>query len=192
MLNVSKLLVGLMACTVLSACTPLVGGTAATSAWISNDPRTTGTVIDDVAIEAKIADAMDDYEYLNLDANSNIHVTSYNNVVLLTGQVPSEAAKLAVGEIAKNTNQVRKVYNELKVGPVTSLTTRSHDSWITTKIKSSSAFHEVNPINTKVITENGVVYLLGLISRDQADKLTELVRTTRGVDRVVRIFEYTD
>ncbi len=85
-----------------------------------------------------------------------------------------------------------KVYNELEVGEPTSFVTRSHDAWITTKIKSSSGFNDINPLHTKVITEHDVVYLMGIVSRAQADALTELARSTGGVEPVVRAFEYVD
>jgi osmotically-inducible protein OsmY len=176
----------------LSACIPaVVGGAAATSA-VAYDKRTTGTIIDDQGIEVKVRHQIDEYEHINLDANSHIVIVSYNEVVLLVGQVASTAAKEKIGELTAKVQKVRKVHNELEVGEPTSLVTRSHDTWITTKIKSSSGFNEINPLHTKVVTENDVVYLMGIVSRQQADQLTELARSTTGVSRVVRVFEYVD
>lgn len=178
----------------MSACaTAVVGGAAATGAGaVAYDKRTTGTIIEDQAIERKVREAIDEYEHINLDANSHIVIVSYNEIVLLVGQVASQAAKDKIGELAKNVEKVRKVHNELEVGEPTSMVTRSHDAWITTKIKSSSGFNDVNPLHTKVITEHDVVYLMGMVSHKQADQLTELARTTAGVSRVVRAFEYID
>lgn len=176
----------------LSACIPaVVGGAAATSA-VAYDKRTTGTIIDDQGIEVKVRHQIDEYEHINLDANSHIVIVSYNEVVLLVGQVASTAAKDKIGELTAKVQKVRKVHNELEVGEPTSLVTRSHDAWITTKIKSSSGFNEINPLHTKVVTENDVVYLMGIVTRQQADQLTELARSTTGVARVVRVFEYVD
>lgn len=178
----------------VSACaTAVVGGAAATgTAAVAYDKRTTGTMIEDQAIERKVRDAIDEYEHINLDAKSHIVIVSYNEIVLLVGQVASQAAKDKIGELAQNVEKVRKVNNELEVGEPTSMVTRSHDAWITTKIKSSSGFNNVNPLHTKVITEHDVVYLMGMVSRAQGDQLTELARTTTGVSRVVRVFEYID
>lgn len=176
----------------LSACVPAVIGGAAAGGAVAYDQRTTGTVIDDQTLERKIRHEIDEYEHLNLDANSHIVIVSYNEIVLLIGQVASQAAKDKIGELATGTEKVRKVYNELEVGAPTSMITRSHDSWITTKIKSSSGFNDVNPLRTKVITENDVVYLMGIVTRAQADQLTALARSTGGVDKVVRVFEYVD
>ncbi len=178
----------------VSGCaTAIVGGAAATgTASVAYDKRTTGTIIEDQAIERRIDDAIDEYEHINLDAKSHIVIVSYDENVLLVGQVASQAAKDKIGELAKNAEKVQKVNNELEVGEPTSLVTRSHDAWITAKIKSSSGFNDVNPVHTKVVTENSVVYLMGIVSQDQADKLTELARTTTGVTRVVRVFEYIE
>lgn len=177
----------------LSACVPaVVGGAAASTAWVAQDKRTTGTIIDDQTIELKIQQEMDEYEFLNLNANAHINIISYNNIVLLVGQVPSSGAKEKIGEIARDTQEVRKVYNELEVQSPSSLMTRTSDSWITTKIKTSSGFKKINPLHSKVVTENGVVYLMGIVTREQAEQLTELARTTSGVQRVVRVFEYVD
>jgi osmotically-inducible protein OsmY len=188
-----KLMMVIVTCVFfVSGCaTAIVGGAAATgTASVAYDKRTTGTIIEDQAIERRIRDAIDEYEHINLDAKSHIVIVSYDENVLLVGQVASQAAKDKIGELAKNAEKVQKVNNELEVGEPTSLVTRSHDAWITTKIKSSSGFNDVNPVHTKVVTENSVVYLMGIVSHDQADKLTELARTTTGVTRVVRVFEY--
>lgn len=178
----------------LSGCIgAIVGGTAAAGAGkVAYDERTTGTIIEDQAIERRIWDAMEDYEHINLDAKSHVTIVSYNENVLLVGQVASQAAKDKIGELAQNTEKVQKVFNELEVGEPTSLVTRSHDAWITTKIKSSSVFNEVDPLRTKVVTEHEVVYLLGIVSPSEADALTEVARTTSGVTRVVRLFQYIE
>jgi osmotically-inducible protein OsmY len=177
----------------LSGCVAaVVGGSAATTAWVAQDKRTTGTVIDDQTIEMKIQHEIGEYEFLNLNANAHLVIVSYNNIVLLVGQVPSSGAKEQIAKIARDTQKVRKVHDELTIQEPISLATRSKDSWITTKIKASSGFNEINPLHTKVITENSVVYLMGIVTRAQADQLTELARSTSGVARVVRVFEYVD
>lgn len=193
MMSLNKIILVIMASSLfLTGCaTALIGGAAA-GGKVAYDKRTTGTIIEDQAIERRIGDAIDDYEYLNLDAKSHLVIVSYNENVLIAGQVPSQAAKDKIGELAKNTEKVNKVFNELEIGEPSSLVTRSHDAWITTKIKSSSVFNEVDPVRTKVVTENGVVYLMGIVTHAEADNLTELARTSSGVTRVVRLFEYIE
>ncbi len=190
--NMTRIVLLLLCVGFLSGCLALAGGAAVTGAAVAYDKRTTGTVIDDQGIEIKISHAIEEYEFINLNARAHIVIVSYNEIVLLVGQVASQAAKDKIGDIARDTEKVRKVYNELTVQEPTSIVTRSHDSWITTKIKTSSGFNEINPLHTKVITENDVVYLMGIVSRDQADKLTDLARSTGGVTKVVRVFEYVD
>jgi osmotically-inducible protein OsmY len=126
--------------------------------------------------------------------DARVIVTSYNRNVLLVGQVPTQAVSDKIGHLIEDVDEVKKVYNELEVAPPIGVKTISNDSWITTKIKSTSMNGRkgVDPLRTKVITENSVVYLMGIVSRAEADNASELARNTEGVKRVVRVFEYTD
>jgi Predicted periplasmic or secreted lipoprotein len=153
--------------------------------------RTMGRVIDDELLEnialvniRKAAPGL---------AESHLGVTSFNGVVLITGQVRAEALKRRAEEVVQELRNVRRVYNELEVAGPTSLLTRSGDSWVTSKVKTKLLASDAAPgRDIKVVTENGVVYLLGLVTRDDADTAAEIARNTGGVRKVVRMFEYVD
>lgn len=154
--------------------------------------RTAGSVLDDGAIETMIAvnlNAADD----ELRA-SNIDVISFNQTVLLVGQVPTQELKNLATRVATTSNsRVKTVYNELEVAGDTSFLSRTNDAWLTTKIKSLMLVNDdVEGLRTKVVTENGVVYLMGLLTRAEADQAVDLVSKTSGVVKVVRAFEYID
>lgn len=177
----------------LSGCIgPVLIAGAATGATMAHDRRTSGTIMEDKAIELKAAHLLNDNVTLKKDAH--IVITSYNNNILIVGQVPSQQVSNEIDALMQSVDEVKKVYNELEVAPPISMKTISNDSWITTKIKSASMSGKkgVDPLRTKVITENSVVYLMGIVSRAEADNATELARKTEGVKRVVRVFEYTD
>lgn len=193
--TIASLLCLLIGFTLLSGCVAAVatGAVAATGAAVAYDRRSVGTVIDDQGIEFKVRHAINTYEPLNLQKNTHLVVISYNNAVLLVGQVPDETISTKIQELAEDTEQVRKVYNQLEIMPPTSFSQRSKDSLITTKIKSTSLFgREIDPLRTKVITENNVVYLMGIVSHEEAEKLSEAARKVSGVERVVRVFDYND
>ena len=121
----------------------------------------------------------------------HVNVTSYNAIVLLTGEVPTEAARADIAQLALSTPKVRAIQNELTIGPVTDLGSRSNDTLITSKVK--TRFVEANKFqinHVKVVTERGVVYLLGLVRRGEGDAAAEIASTTAGAQRVVKVFEY--
>jgi osmotically-inducible protein OsmY len=114
-------------------------------------------------------------------------------MVLLTGEVPDAAARTEVERIAWGVQNVRGVHNELAVSGVSSYTVRSNDSVITSKVKGRLLdSNKLNPIHVKVVTENSIVYLMGLVTKQEANDATEIARTTSGVQKVVRVFEYLD
>ena len=180
----------LAAMLLLHGCAPLVvGGAAATGFLVSEDRRTVGAMTEDTAIEAKASSRIGD----GLKGNIHVNITSYNGVVLLTGEVPDAKAKDQAGRIAQAVEKVRSVYNELTVGPVTPLSVRTNDSVTTSKVKARFVDgQKFNPVHVKVVTENGVVYLMGLVRKQEATDATEITRTTSGVTKVVRLFEYMD
>jgi osmotically-inducible protein OsmY len=172
----------------LCGCVPLVvaGGVAGTAAVVT-DRRTTGSMVDDELIEDKTALTLRE----RFRGDVHINVTSYNGIVLLTGEVPTASTKADVEQIVRSTPKVRAVQDELVVGPLSSLASRSNDTLITSKVK--ARFVEANKFQinvVKVVTERGVVYLMGVVRRDEGDAAGELASTTSGVQRVVKVFEY--
>jgi len=172
----------------LSACVPLlIGGAVAGGAAVATDRRTTGAQLDDEVIQEKISLTITN-DHKN---DFHVNVTSFNGLVLLTGEVPSEAAKDDIARMARATPKVRGLQNELVVGPVTNISSRSNDSLITSKVK--ARFVEASLFNAnhvKVVTEQNVVYLMGVVRKDEADDAAKIARTTSGVQRVVKVFEY--
>ena len=124
-------------------------------------------------------------------ADANISVTSFDGIVLLTGQVSSaNLIPIAAAQVEPLRN-VRKVHNELTVAGVTSLLSRTNDGWLTTKVKSAlSATESADAARIKVVTENGVVYLMGLLTRAEADAAVNITRDIQGVQKIVKLFEY--
>jgi osmotically-inducible protein OsmY len=182
-------LVFLLAIPLINGCAPLiVGGAAATGVVMAEDRRTVGTITEDQAIEFKASNRIGEKV-----KNGHVNVTSYNRMVLLTGEMPDAAAKAAAGKIAQAVDNVRSVFNELQIGPNTALSARANDTYLTSLVKARFVdAQRFSPVHVKVVTEASVVYLLGLVMRKEADAATEIARTTRGVHRVVRVFEYLD
>lgn len=172
----------------LAGCAPLlVAGAVGGTALVVADRRSTGAQVDDEAIELKIVN--------NIGAGygDQVHVnaTSYNGIVLLTGEVPRQDLVATIGEIARREAKVRRVENDLTVGPISSMGDRTNDSYITSKVK--SRFVEANKFaanHVKVVTERQVVYLMGIVRRDEGDAAGQIAATTSGVVRVVKLFEY--
>lgn len=182
----------------LLAATPLLGGCtmaatkamAAASASFASDRRTVGTIVEDESIEWKLRVALHDAGLTGGD--SNVNVTSYNRVVLLSGQTPDEDKKKRMGRLAHEVPEVRAVHNELAIGPPTPLSVRATDTTITSRVKLALARARIPRAgtNVKVVTEDGVVFLMGLVSREVGETVTEVVRNKAGVRQIVRLFEY--
>jgi osmotically-inducible protein OsmY len=169
----------------LSACAPLILGSAAVGAMVAVDRRTSGAQVEDEAIELKGATRLRD-----LGERAHVNVSSYNRQVLLTGEVPTEQAKQQAEQIIARVENVKGVVNELAVLPPSTLGQRSSDTLITAKIKASFIDEKDLYVGAfRIVTERGVVYLMGRVTQHEADKATQLARTVSGVQRVVRIFE---
>ena len=174
---------------VLQGCAPIAvtGATTAVST-IAADRRTTGTFIEDEAIEIKSRLALLDRARLN--KRVHVNVTSYNTWVLVSGQAPTEQDRQAVIDLVKNIEKVTRVFDEITIAAPSSLLSRSADAVITTKIKAKLiAEEDLSSLHIKVVTENGVTYLMGLVSREEGDIATEIARRTGGVQKVVKLFE---
>ncbi|WP_444919725.1 BON domain-containing protein [Microbulbifer sp. CnH-101-G] len=184
-----RLLSALAATALLGGCSTVMEATH--DGPIEQDPgkRSLGTYIDDERIETivtvNINKAHPDLK------TSNIDVTSFNGVVLLTGQVPDQELRLLAGRTASQVQNVRQVYNETQVrGKVTFLASTS-DAWLTTKVKTNLLAHkEIDGARIKVVTENGVVYLMGLLTPAEAERAADLTRSIGGVQKVVKAVEY--
>jgi osmotically-inducible protein OsmY len=179
-------------CLAATGCSSVL--TATRDAPINDDrgTRTIGSKIDDSLIETKasvnIAKAHPD-----LDKASHIVVASYNGVVLLAGQTPRSELKQAAEQAASSVQRVKRVHNEVQVLQPSSALARSNDSWLTTKIKAQMlADQNVPGSRIKVITENGIVYLLGLVTHEEGNRATNVVQGVSGVQRIVKLFEYID
>lgn len=158
---------------------------------MANDRRTAGTFIDDQGIELKAAKAILEDE--ELKAQAHINVTSYNFIVLLTGEVPTEALRERVVDIVRKLPKVKHVYDELAIAAPSSMVSRSSDSLITAKVKTQLfALTDFDATRVKVVTERGTVFLMGLTKSAEADRATETARTVGGVQKVVKLFEMLD
>ena len=122
---------------------------------------------------------------------SHINVVSFNGIILLTGQVASNPLRLKAGETASSVRKVRQVFNEIQVQGKTSLLSRTNDSWLTTKVKSVLlANKDIDSGRIKIVTEDGIVYMLGLLSQAEADRAAREISTISGVQKVVKAVEY--
>lgn len=177
-----------LAAGLLSGCAPVLLGAAAGSAYTSfEDRRTAGVQIDDEGIELRVGNRISD----RFGDRAHISVTSYNRSVLLTGEVPDAQSRDEAERIARAVPGVRGVANELEVAGVSSLGARTNDAFITSKVKARFLdARKFNPVHVKVVTEAGVVYLLGVVTEQEANEATELARTMAGVRKVVKVFDY--
>lgn len=174
---------------VISGCAAVaVGGAVAAGVMVAEDRRTVGTMTEDEGVEQKASNRIKEKF-----KDAHINVTSYNRMVLLTGEVPTEAAKAETERIARAVENVRSVFNELQIAGNTTMQARTNDSVITSKVKARFVdARKFSPVHVKVVTENSVVYLMGLVKKQEAADATEVARTTGGVTKVVRVFEYLD
>jgi len=175
----------------LTGCAPMVavgvGTGAGTTAMVSEDRRTSGIFIEDESIELKSSRRI----YEQLGNQLHVNVTSFNRIVLLTGEAPTEAIKEEAGRLVRSIENVRNIINEIPIGEKSTLGSLSKYTFITSKVKSrflASGKFQINHV--KIVTEKGVVFLLGMVKREEADNATEIASSTSGVSKVVRVFEY--
>ena len=186
---ITQLILTALLATQLAACAPAVVGGAAAGGAMAADRRTSGIYIEDENIELKAVKKME----TNLGEYAHVNVTSYNRNVLLTGEVPDAAAKTKAESLLKEIENVRHITNEVVVGPKSSLSSRSNDTYLTSKVKTKFLTENRFPANyVKVVTENSVVYLLGMVNKAEADAAVEIARSTDGVSKVVKVFEYIE
>ena len=186
-LRLTALLAAAAATTVLSACAPiLLGGAIVGSSMVAIDRRSSGAQVDDQSIELRATKRINDY----LGDRGNVSTTSYNRVVLLTGQVQAEADKAGVERTVASIDNVKSVVNEVAVGATASFGSRSNDTLITSKVKASLVDAKDLQVNAfKVVTESGVVYLMGRVTERESNRATDIARGVSGVRKVVKVFE---
>jgi osmotically-inducible protein OsmY len=176
-------------------CAPLIiGGAAAVGGAALYSRRGAGTFFNDEGIEWKTRHAVREER----DVNSQIHlnIISLNGIVLMVGQAPTEELRARTEEIVSGAAKVRLIHNEMTIAAPSAFMSRSSDTVITTKVKAKilgvMTDNNNDGLRTKVVTDNGIVYLMGLLSRAEADAVTNAARQVGGVQKIVKLFEYTD
>lgn len=181
------LLAALCAAAFLQGCLEMAVVGAGAGVMSAVDRRTTGVQIDDEGIELRAGNRIGE----RLGDRAHVNVTSFNRSVLLTGEVPDAAARSEVDKIVRGVPNVRGVTNEVQVAGASAYSARASDATITGKVKARFLdANKFNPIHVKVVTETGVVYLLGVVTNQEAADATEIARTTSGVRKVVKVLEY--
>ena len=178
----------LVAIPLLDGCAPAVIAVGVGyGAVVANDQRSTGAQLDDQTIEIKVTTTAGG----RWGNEVHLNVTSYNGIVLLTGEAPSTVVQDEITKIAQTTDRVRTVQNEMVIGPVTDLGARTNDTYITSKVKTRLLEDEkLKALYIKVVTERSVVYLMGIVPRPEGEQAAQVAATTSGVARVVKVFEY--
>jgi osmotically-inducible protein OsmY len=170
----------------LSACAPLIVGGAVMTGVMATDRRTTGTQVEDESIEIKVANAVRQ----DLGDRVHLNVTSFNRQVLLSGEVRTAADKERAEKLAQSQENVNSVVNDLAVMPVSTLTQRSKDTVTTGRVKAAFVDAKDLQVNAvKVVTERGIVYLMGRVTSREAKRATDIARSIGGVTKVVRVFD---
>ena len=173
----------------LQGCFPIAATGAVAGAALFADRRTSGAYVEDEGIEWRTRSRLRE----RFGNSVNTSVVSYNRNVLITGQAPNEQTREEIGRIAAGVENVRGIINEVEVAGLSSLSSRSNDAMITSMVKARFVDDQRFAANhVKVVTEAGTVFLMGIVTRDEGDAATEVARTTQGVQKVVRVFEYVD
>ena len=191
---IRALLMVMLTANLLGGCAAVIVGGAAVGASAVHERRSVGTMMDDEGIEWKVRTALG--EDKPLSSQSHLSVISVNGVVLLVGQTPTEALRQQATILAKGVDNVRLVHNELAIAAPNSYMTRTSDSYITSKVKTSlfkvKGHDDFDPTRVKVVTENGTVYLMGILYRSEAEDAARQASRVGGVQKVVKLFEYMD
>jgi len=187
--RVVSLLLLVLVAGLLQGCFPVVAAGVGAGVMMAQDRRSRDAFIEDQQIETKAFERIDK----QFKSVMHVNVTSYNRTVLVSGEVLDEPTKTEIGKIVSGIKNVRDVYNDLAVSNISSLASRSNDGLITSDVKLRFVNDKrFNADHIKVVTENGAVYLMGIVNRAEAEAATDVASTTKGVQRVVRMFEYLD
>jgi len=180
-------LLALPALPLLQGCAPMAVAGMGAVVVMADDRRTTGMYIEDENIEWKVLGKAGGTDF----QGAHVNATSYNRRVLLTGEVPTEEGKKKVEDAVRKIENVRDVINELQIAGASSLASRGNDALVTSNVKARMVNNgKFSPTHVKVLTEQGVVFLMGLVTTVEGDAAVEIARTTAGVSRVVKVFEY--
>ena len=174
----------------LQSCVPLlIGAGVGAGVMMSDDRRSSATMLEDQTIEIKAKNRLSEKH----GNDHTISITSFNRVVLLTGQTPSEEMKQDAPILVLEVPNVRNVQNEITISGTSSVTSRASDTLLTSRVKGRLAQNkDVGANHVKIVTENGTIYLMGLVSRAEAESAAQTAATTGGAQRVVKVFEYLD
>lgn len=184
--KIAALLAAVLAASLLQGCFGLAVTGMGTAALVATDRRTAGTYLEDETIEWKAFQRMRERF-----GSAHVNATSYNRRVLLTGEALNEEAKKQIEAQVRAIENVKDVTNELQIAGASSLASRGNDSLITSNVKARMVNNgRFSPTHVKVVTEAGVVYLMGLVTAEEAEAAVEIARSTSGVNRVVKVFEY--
>jgi len=186
-----KILATCLMLSLLTACTTIVDKSTKDSIQLNEGKRSFGTWVNDEQLETvaavNIRKASNDLRQANID------VAAYNGIILLTGQVADAEARSLAGITAADVKGARQVFNEIQIQGSTAFLARSNDLWLTTKVKTRLlANKDIDGSRVKIVTEEGVVYMLGLLSQTEADKIARVISTTAGVQKVIKAVEYLD
>ncbi len=173
----------------LQGCAAAVVAGTASAVTAANDRRTIGSQIDDNNIEIKASIALSEVE--RLEKFANISAVSVNGIVLLVGQVSNEEMRNEAQRTIEGVSGIRKIHNQIRIGSNIGITTQTHDSWLTSKVKGQLlTAKDISSNNIKVVTENAEVFLMGLVSDSESTQAVNIARNVSGVERVVKVFEY--
>lgn len=185
----AKIAAVILSLSILQGCAAVTVVALTAGANMATDRRSIGNQIDDQSIEVEAYNEITKNKAIN--DNTNIHVTSVNGTVLIIGQAPSAHLKEQAVKIVSGIEGVVRVQNQIRIGNKTSVTTQTNDVWLTSKVKTALFSNdEVSAKDIKVITENGEVFLMGIVSKKEADAAVNVTRNISGVNRVYKAFEY--
>ena len=191
-INTHKLVFSIILVTLLtqlSACVPVIVGGMAAGGAMATDRRTSGIYIEDEGIELKAERAIQTEVGVKIHAN----ITSFNRNVLITGEALDQATKSRAEAIVTKTANVKTVTNALQIGSPTTLSSWTNDAYLTSKVKAQFVTANKFPANyVKIVTENSTVYLMGIVTRAEANMAAEIASQSDGVKNVVKVFEYLD
>lgn len=186
--KVTRVLLLILTLGVLQGCAALIVGGGVGAAAVVHDRRTLGTQIDDRTLASRIRSKLREQE--NLKEYAHVEVDVFNGVALLVGQAPNDTLKREAQSAAEGARNITTLHNQVRIGPPTAVTTRTNDVWIASKIRANLiADKRLDGLHIKVVVEDSEVFLMGLVSSTEADTAVDIARNTKGVIKVVKVFE---